>query len=369
MCINKKKLRRVSGILAAQLCAMSVLSGCASTEVDNDKLVIVEQDPTVIEYKLAVVTVDDVVLSKGLKCVYTQLNGQEVSFEVSGKKISNVYVQEGDNVKKGQLLAELSSGNREAEMEDLEYRINRNKILLRQLEESENYEISNRWLNFIYGYSYGTEDSLKEGIANMQRNNGYVKQDYEDAIALDEQQLNLLKEEAAKGSVYAALDGTVTSMKNNLEGRTSTKDEVIMTVMDNSECIFTVENTDYVSYFAEGKEIEMNISYGKGSGNYKLIPYEMDKWEDILYFTISEGGEAGLIEPGTLGFMQVVLGQKNQVLTLPAEAIHSADDKQYVYVVGDNNMREVKWIETGLVGNEKVEIVSGLVEGEKVILK
>ena len=32
-------------------------------------------------------------------------------------------------------------------------------------------------------------------------------------------------------------------------------------------------------------------------------------------------------------------------------------------------MREVKWIEVGLAGKDKVEIVSGLVEGEKVILK
>ena len=32
-------------------------------------------------------------------------------------------------------------------------------------------------------------------------------------------------------------------------------------------------------------------------------------------------------------------------------------------------MREMKWIEIGLVGDDKVEIVSGLQEGEKVIIK
>ena len=38
-------------------------------------------------------------------------------------------------------------------------------------ENNENYEISNRWLNFIYGYSFGSEDDLKEGIAQLQKNN------------------------------------------------------------------------------------------------------------------------------------------------------------------------------------------------------
>ena len=88
-----------------------------------------------------------------------------------------------------------------------------------------------------------------------------------------------------------------------------------------------------------------------------------------MKFVIAEGGETAVIEPGTIGSMQVILAEKKQVLTLPTSAIHSADDKHYVYVVGENNMREVKWIEVGLAGKDKVEIVSGLVEGEKVILK
>lgn len=369
MCMYKKKFKKISGILIAQLCALSVLSGCAETEADADKLVIVEQDPTVIEYKLAVAAIDDVVQSKSLSCEYTQLHKEDISFAVSGKQISRVYVKEGDDVKKGQLLAELSSGNRESEIKQLEYQIARNKILLEQLDENESYEISNRWLNFMYGYSFGSADSLKEGIANLQRNNQYTREDYQDAIALDETQLNLLQKEAKQGRVYAGMNGTVSDIKERLEGTTSTKDEVIMTITDNTDCLFTVKDMSVLSYMAEGKEVEMSISYGTGAGTYKLIPHEMDKWEDVMMFEIAEGGETVVIEPGTKGTMTVVLDEKKQVLTLPTEAIHSADGKSFVYVVGENNMREIKWIEVGLAGKNKVEIVSGLVEGEKVVLK
>jgi len=65
----------------------------------------------------------------------------------------------------------------------------------------------------------------------------------------------------------------------------------------------------------------------------------------------------------------VITGKKEQVLNVPLRAIHTAEDKKYVYVVGQENVREVKWIETGLYGDDCVEVISGLTEGEKVILK
>jgi len=371
MCINKKKLNKIFGIMAAQLFVMSFFSGCAATQTDDENIVIVEQDTTKKEYKLAVAVIEDVIKSKGVKCVYTQLNGQEVSFELSGKMISKVYVKKGDTVKKGQLLAELSSGGREAEIEQLEYQIARNKLLLKQAEENENYEISRRWLNYMYqsGQSDQEKAALEEGIENLQRDYRYTKEDCQDAIALDEKQLEQLKTEARQSCVYASMAGTVMDIKDNLEGSTSTRGEVIMTVMDNTQCIFAVEDTEYASYFAEGQEVDMSISYGNGSGAYKLVPYEMEKWGDKLLFSITEGNENGIIEPRTSGTIKVILEQKTQVLSLPVSAVHTADGKKYVYVVGENNMREVKWIETGLEGDDKIEVTSGLMEGEKVILQ
>ena len=43
------------------------------------------------------------------------------------------------------------------------------------------------------------------------------------------------------------------------------------------------------------------------------------------------------------------------------------DEVYYVYVVDETGMRQVKWVEVGLIGNTTVEILNGLEEGEKVI--
>ena len=70
-----------------------------------------------------------------------------------------------------------------------------------------------------------------------------------------------------------------------------------------------------------------------------------------------------------MGTMRYTTDYRTQVLTVPLKAVHLADGKSFVYVLGENQMREVKWIETGLFGDDKVEVVSGLAEGEKVIVK
>ena len=369
MSILKKNKKIFVGCMATQLCVLSLFGGCTGDQTDDDKIVIVEQEPAEAEYKLAVASIDDILVTKSINCVYTQLNSAEVKFAVSGKTVSKVHVKEGESVKKGQLLAELNIGDHTEEKQRLEYQIKRNNILLKQLEDNENYEISNRWLNFIYGYSFGSEDDLKEGIAQLQKNNEYQRQDLEDAIALDQKQLNQINKEISQGRVYASANGVIADMKERLEGSTSNRDTVIMRINDNSKCIFETKTKDGSELFQEGKEEELTVGIGNGATTYKVIPYEMDKWEDTMKFVISEGADEVIIEPGTSGTISIVLEKKEQVLTLPEGAVHSADDKKYVYVVGENNMREVKWIETGVADKDKIEIVSGLTEGEKVIIK
>ena len=86
-------------------------------------------------------------------------------------------------------------------------------------------------------------------------------------------------------------------------------------------------------------------------------------------FSLAEGEESATIEVGTLGAIVAVVKQRSQVLCVPAQAVHSADGRDYVYVLGEDQMREVKWIETGLYGDSTVEVLSGLTEGERVILR
>ena len=94
----------------------------------------------------------------------------------------------------------------------------------------------------------------------------------------------------------------------------------------------------------------------------------MDTWTDQMFFSIVDGDDSVSFESGDTGNITFILDSRMQVLTLPQQAVHGADGSWYVYVVNENGGRDIKWVEVGLQGNNMAEIVSGLEEGEKVIL-
>ena len=71
--------------------------------------------------------------------------------------------------------------------------------------------------------------------------------------------------------------------------------------------------------------------------------------------------------PGLSATCTFLAGEKNDVLTLPVRAIRQRDGKHYVTVPGAATSVEMP-VEIGLEGNDTVEIVSGLKEGDKVLL-
>ncbi len=360
-----------SGSLSVLLLSACLLTGCAQVQTEDENLILIEKETEELTYEMTVVSIADVKKTKKVRCTYQQVNDESLSFTVSGRRVAKVHVELGDSVKKGQLLAELDTGNADSQIRDLEYSIARNELLLSDMSTNENNEISMLWLNHIYysGHSQGEKDALTANVERVQQNYRYRREDCEDAIALDRAQLKKVQDSLKDSCIYAGMDGAVSFLKKNLEGSTSVKDEAVFTIIDSSECLFEVTDLSLISSLKADDKIKMSIASGTGAGEYVLVPYNMESWEDVLLFAIDGGAEGTNIEVGAMGTMRVTLDERSQVLSVPLAAVHQADGKQYVYVLGEDNMREVKWIEAGLFGDNLVEVLSGLAEGEKVIVQ
>ncbi len=367
--ITKKTARYFAA--AALLGVVLGISGCGQPQEEDDDMIVVEQEAEPVVYDMAVVMRGDVRKTQRIKCTYQQTSDQGLSFGISGISVKKVYVQEGDTVEKGQVLAELASGSRQDEIARLEYQIARNQLQMEYSQINEDYEISTLWLNYMYqtGQTTADRERLDDGIAQVRQNYDYYREDWQDAISLDSQQLLLLQGEASSSRLVAGMSGIVYHIKENLEGSTSVRGEEVLTIVDSSECLFMTEAAEYASCFREGEEIYMEIVSGSGAGKYTLLPHEMENWGDQQLFSLAEGAETATIEVGTIGSIVAVVDRRSQVLCVPVTALHNADGKDYVYVLGDDQMREVKWIETGLRGDDTVEVLSGLTEGERVILQ
>ena len=371
---NKKKNAKNYKCMVALACAMCLgMSGCGEVVEEDDNIVVVDHGKEESIYTLAVVGVNNVVKTEKLRCTYRQVNDEELSFQVSGRKVENLYVSKGDAVKKGQLLVELTGCDREDEIEQLEYQIARNELLLSYLDVNKEYELSGRWWQYVYKSSGSASETerLQTDVANIEQSYRYEKEDLEDAIRLDKMELEAIKKDVEAGRIYAGMDGEISYVRNDLEELTSVEGETVLKVIDSSVCLFEVNKTDYAQYFSENVTVELTIGTGKNAVTVEALPYEMENWEanNKLTFELLGGGEGVNVAVGTSAIITLEIARKDQVLCIPSQAVHEADGKSYVYVLGKNDIREVKWIETGLAGDTLVEVVGGLTEGENIILR
>ena len=348
-----------------------LLTGCTGGPAQEDNLILIEKETAPITYEMAAVSIGDVQKTEKIRCSYKQVNDESLSFSISGKRVAEVYVEEGDSVVKGQLLAELDIGNAQDQIRTLEYNIARNELYLKNSEVNEQDEISAVWLRFAFqsGKTAGEQAAVEQNVEAIQQRYRHNREDWNDAITLDKAQLAALQSDVKNSRLVAGMDGTVYDIKDWLEGSTSVRDEEVIKIIDSTECLFEATDTTWAAYFEEGKEVDLSIVSGTGAGNYKLVPYDKENWGEKILFTLSGDTENVNIGVGTSGTIRFSVDERKQVLTVPLKAVHQASGKSYVYVLGEGNMREVKWIETGLFGDETVEVISGLTEGEKVIIK
>ncbi len=363
--------KRKYGLAALCVCALCLdLSGCGAEPDEEEDIVQIEQQEESV-YTMVVASVGDVGLTDMLRCTYRQTEDEDIVISADGKTVSKVYVSQGDSVVKGQLLAELKVNSDEEAIDELEYKIARNTLLLGYTDKDEAYALSNRWWSYVYQSSMSESETekLEDSLESIRQTYRYKREDYQDTIALDVQQLENTRRELEESRIYAGMDGVLSYVAPDLEGAKVLEGQTVMTIIDTSRCLFEAKasDTDYADLFQEGKAEVLKVT-GNGKTLYvEVIPYDMENWGETLYFELPEGNPD--IQVGMVGTLIYVVDTREQVLTLPKRVIRNADGKNYVYVVGDSGIQEVRWIETGLWGDTLVEIVSGLEEGEYVIQK
>lgn len=361
--------------LAALLLCSSLLgsTGCgeeAALEADN---VVVVAEPSKEEavYATAAVSYGDVVKTATIRCHYQHTDEQEITTAMIGKKVEEIYVRENDKVTKGQLIASLSGGDRQDQIDELEYRIAKNELLLSYLDTDENDALSYRWWSYLYQTSMSDSDKekLDRDLEAIHQEFRYKREDYEDSIKLDRQQLALYRQEMDQCMIYADCDGKVFKVNDHLIGSTLTKESTLVKIFDTSQCIFQSTRTEYAYCFQEGEPVELSVATSGNTLVFDVIPAEPEKWDETLIFRIPPE-EAESLAAGIVGTITITIDSRKNVLTVPKKAVHwTRDGKKYVYILDENNIRQMKWVETGLEGDSLTEIISGLKEGESILLK
>ncbi len=352
------------------LSSSMALTGCGQV-TEDEPIVMVDTAPDEITYNLVEISVGDVERTVTVNCTYAQTRQQEVSFPTGGRIVDRVMVKAGDYVKAGDLLVELKSGDMEEQIAKLEYQIERNTLLKGYLDQAEAFELQTSEFDYIY-YTKMTnvdKNNKKDRDDAIHQKYDYQREDYQDSIDFDTRKLNELKEELASCKVYATITGKVLKVKDDLEGSTAKRGDVLMTIVDDADGLFQVDDPSLAPYFSKDVPVTMNIVYGQAKGDYELLPYQISSWKDVLYFTILSSPENAQVEVGTSGTIKLVAEHLENVLRIPVAALYEADGKYYTYILNEENLREPCFIEVGLIGDEYAEVLGGIENGTKVVRK
>jgi RND family efflux transporter MFP subunit len=83
-----------------------------------------------------------------------------------------------------------------------------------------------------------------------------------------------------------------------------------------------------------------------------------------LYLDNKEYG----IRPGMTGSVKLSLDSVDEAIVIKSDAVLDKDGKKIVYIV-ENDMAVEKEVETGLDTGELIEIISGINQGDSVIIE
>ena len=359
--------RRKIALLAA-LCAL--LAGCdlmPEEEAFRTSPVIREYQRA--EFVQAECTRGDMSLTRSVSCVYVPVRTESLKFPISGERFDEFYVKAGDAVKKGQLLVQLDLSDIEQQIEANGREIERLSVRLEHLEQDRALALQRARIQ----YEQASAEAQREALQNVNEAYDAQRQSLEDSLAVARLRLADYENQLSQRQLRAPMDGTVTYARRINRGDVSSINERVVSIADSTMSLFRAE-TDLWDCFEPGQivtitsskvEYEAVVSTEEELG---LPPQEKEVGKKAyVYFALTE--PTFDLEDNDRGTLTVELDSRHDVLRVPSSAISVINGETVVYYQDEEGMRAYKNVVVGLEADKMIEVVSGLEEGDLVIVK
>jgi HlyD family secretion protein len=305
---------------------------------------------TKIEYTTATV-------SKGTLSQTVSVTGKtasphevELSFKTSGI-IQDLYVDIGDKVKKGQVIAIIDKGTLYAQLEGARQDVKYQKKTLANMRRRENT------------YKKEQEEAQKALVRKAQANVSQVLTSFKDTI------------------LYSPIDGIVIR-RNGEVGETITANSAaantpVVTVAQEGDLDVKadVPESDIVK-IALGQKADISLDAFSAQDIFQgeVIDIEPASTiiQEVVYYKVKLKitNYDPRIKNGMSADLNIKTASRENVVSLPERSIKDDGGQKYVEILKDekNNIIEKKNVKTGMKGDEgMIEVTSGLSGGEKVI--
>src|SRR6056300_151866 len=190
----------------------------------------------------------------------------------------------------------------------------------------------------------------------------------------------VVKEEFAEklqtfGTAISSKSETFKVRKNDVIGELNLKDKVkkgdLILNLDDYSIIFSDIKVpeSYAPFIRKGLPVEVRVSSYKDkvfSGEIDFISSRINADTRSLLARIKIDNKDLELLSGSLLEITVKFNLRNS-LSVPDTSIMMEGEKSYIYTVSDENIANKTEVEIGLRGDSKVEILSGVNEGDQIV--
>lgn len=329
-----------------------------------------------------------------------------ISPKIAGK-VATIQADVGNEVQKGQVLFTLDSSDAQAQLQQQQANLEGNQVnyakakgsaFEQQLLQAEQTQQNSQLTYNSASDTYDKDQTLYTAGAISKQNLDDDKQKLDAAtIALNSANtsLNLLKEQSGPQSIqsaaaqvaqaessvnYAALQVQNTTITSPISGTVSTRTVDVGEIASNANPAFTVIDTKTVVVevnvpdkmivqLKKGQTVSVKISALNDklfTGTINLISPAADSKTNSYVVDVNLDNPQNELKSGMFARVILPAEQKNNVLTVPNEAITMEDGVAYVYTVNKNTVNKIS-VQIGISNDKVTEIVSGLKPGDNII--
>lgn len=286
-------------------------------------------------------TIEDVTLDNNLRVTGTLKANESVTLrsEVSGI-VEKIYFKEGQAVKKGQVLVQLTDDEIRAEIQTLQH--------TRKLNED-------------------MEDRQKQLLAK----DAISQEEYETALTTlntIKSQLYLKRVQLEKRKIKAPFDGII-GLREISVGTYLTPSETIATLYNTNpiKVEFSVPGK-YATEVNEGDKINFTIDGLEQSfiGRIYAVEPQIDPQTRNLRIRAFSDNENTRLLPGQFAKIQLTLETFDNTIMIPSQSVIPEMNGMKVFVYEDGKAMS-RQIQTGIRTEDKLQVLSGLKPGDTVI--
>jgi len=315
-------------------------------------------------------------------------------------EIVKMKVKIGDRVKKGQLIALIDDREIQMTIEEKRASLAAAQNTLEQIELTYPQRIREAKANYEYAkvnyeremellkYEYTTKDAVDKAKSQFEATEATYKRlqdEYKTSEKIARANIEDIKAQLGQQEtkltytrIYAPIDGLVSDVTAQ-EGETivaGLQVANLVTVLDTTllEMWIYVDETD-IGRMNLGQKVEYSVDtfpdkLFKGTIE-KIYPQPVIKDNIVYYLAIVKVSkdDTRFLKPEMTTHVKVIFDERSDILVAPNAAIKFEKGKQVAYkVIGTNKVQKIE-LKTGIRGEEKTEIISGVQEGEVLATK